>query len=201
MKIEERKYKNIRYLVYTPNEGVMRTRKLILQLHGTGARGKDIELIKKIKMYEYACSTNGELPCIIVSPQCEADSWFDVFEQLQDFAEYIKSEYQAEECFLSGYSMGAYTGWQLLQTKPDMFQKAILCCGGGQYWSFGRIQTEVYAYHGTEDVRVPCEESIKMVNLVNRHGGKAHLELFTGVGHNCWDAVYLDPKTYAWLLE
>ena len=198
MKIEARKYKNIRYAVYTPNAP---TKRVILQLHGTAGRGTDIEVIKRIKMYEYAESTNGELPFIIVSPQCEADSWFDIFEQLQEFVEFIKEEYQAEEYFLAGYSMGAYTGWQLIQSKPDAFKKAILCCGGGQYWSFGRIKTEVYAYHGTEDMRVPCEESVKMVNWVNRHGGKAHLELFVGVDHHCWDRVYTNPKTYEWLLK
>ena len=173
MKIEEKKHKNIRYVVYSPNDYVMQKTRVILQLHGTAGRGTNIEVIKKIKMYEYAKSMNGELPFIIVSPQCEADSWFDIFEQLQDFVEFIQKEYQAEEYFLAGYSMGAYTGWQLIQTKPDAFKKAILCCGGGQYWTFGRIKTEIYAYHGTEDLRVPFEESVKMVNLVNRHGGKA----------------------------
>lgn len=45
------------------------------------------------------------------------------------------------------------------------------------------------------------EESIKMVNLVNRNGGKAHLQLFTGVDHHCWDEVYLNPDTYKWLID
>ena len=201
MLIEERKYKNIRYVIYIPNKGVGKTNKVILQLHGTGARGNDIQLIKNIKMFEYASSTNGEFPYIIVSPQCFADSWFDIFEQLQDFVKYVKEEYHAEEYFIAGYSMGAYTSWQLIQTMPETFKKAILCCGGGAYWSFGRIKTEVYSYHGTADKRVPLSENKKMVDLVNEHGGKAHLTLFEGVEHNCWDRVYLDKNTYELLKD
>jgi predicted peptidase len=196
MIFEERTYKNIHYVVYIPNQSAVKKSRVILHLHGTGARGNDIQLIKNIKMFEYALKTNGEFPYIIVSPQCFADSWFDIFEQLQDFVKYVAKEYNAEDYFIAGYSMGAYTSWQLIQTLPDTFKKAILCCGGGAYWSFGRIKTEVFSYHGTADKRVPLEENKKMVDLVNEHGGKAHLTLFPGVEHNCWDMVYLDENTY-----
>lgn len=196
MIFEERIYKNLHYVVYIPNDGVMKKSRVILQLHGTGARGANIDLIKNVKMFEHARSTNGEFPFIVVSPQCFADSWFDIFEQLQDFVKFVKEEYNAEEYFIAGYSMGAYTSWQLIQTMPDTFKKAILCCGGGAYWSFGRIKTEVFSYHGTADKRVPLEENKKMVDLVNEHGGTAHLTLFDGVEHNCWDRVYLDENTY-----
>ena len=69
------------------------------------------------------------------------------------------------------------------------------------YWNAGRIKTPVWAFHGVEDKTVFVEESRKMVEAVNRYGGKASLTEYEGVEHNCWDRAYSNPAVYRWLLE
>ena len=97
--------------------------------------------------------------------------------------------------------MGGYAAWQTLMSEPDIFHKAVICCGGGMYWNAARIKTPVWAFHGTDDPTVYFEESKKMVEAVNRNGGNAKLTEYKGVGHNCWDLTYGNPETYAWLLS
>ncbi len=200
MNIEYNKYKNLRYVVYRPNDGIT-VRGVILHLHGAGGRGTDISLVKYNPPMRYADSKNGEFPFVIVSPQCEFDSWFDIFEQLQDFAEYIKQSEKTQNYIVSGTSMGGYTSWQLLESKPDLFKKAIICCGGGMYWNAGRINAEVHAYHGKKDTEVYPEESEKMVKKMIYFGKKATLTVYDDAYHNCWDQTYSNDETYKFLYE
>lgn len=200
MKKEVLKYENIRYAVYRPTDGVT-AKGVILHLHGAGGRGKDISLVQYNPLMKYAYSTDGEFPFVIVSPQCEYDSWFDIFEQLQNFAEHIKKEENAENYFLSGISMGGYTAWQLLESLPDLFKKAIICCGGGMYWNAGRINAEVHAYHGKKDESVFFDESVRMVERMKASGKKAEVVLYENAEHNCWDVTYGNPETYKFLYE
>ena len=97
-------------------------------------------------------ASNEDFPFVLVIPLCEEDTWFDEYERLINLLEYVKQEEKADKYLLSGVSMGAYTGWQVLASKPDLFDKAILLCGGGMYWNAGRIKTPVWAFHGKEDM-------------------------------------------------
>lgn len=200
MKKEVSEYKGIRYAAYRPNDGV-HVKGVILHLHGAGGRGTDISLVAFNPLMKYAYSSNGEFPFVIIAPQCEYDSWFDIFERLQDFSEYVKIKENAENYFLSGISMGGYTAWQLLESKPCLFKKAIICCGGGMYWNAGRINAEVHAYHGKNDTEVYCDESVRMIERMISAGKKAKLTVYDDAYHNCWDRTYDNPETYKFLYE
>ena len=60
---------------------------LVFYLHGAGGRGRDVSVILNNSFFEVAERCFAE--AVTVIPQCYADSWFDIFEQLQDF---IKSQ-------------------------------------------------------------------------------------------------------------
>ena len=136
-------------------------------------------------------------------PQCSHNSWFDVFEQLRFFVKnVIMLPYVDEKnVYLSGVSMGGYAAWQMLMSEPDVFRKAVICCGGGMYWNAARIKTSVWAFHGTDDTTVFAEESRKMIEAISRSGGSAKLTEYKGVKHNCWELTYSNPEIYSWLLE
>lgn len=203
MVILEKNYNKIKYIEYHPNSFNEKKRyPVILHLHGAGSRGDDLNIIKySCPLMKYASSFDGNFPYIIVSPQCRENSWFDIFEQLMDFSEQICSLTYIDNtaCVLSGISMGGYAAWQLLESKPELFKKAIICCGGGMYWNADRIKAEIIAFHGKNDVDVCCEESVNMVEAMNRCGGKATYKLYDGLGHNCWDNAYSDPNTYKFI--
>ena len=175
---------------------------IIIHFHGAGSRGNDVTILENQSI---TCYAKGEenFPFVMFLPQCSANCWFDVFEQLKAFVEtIIELPYvDKDKVFLSGVSMGGYASWQMLMSKPDIFRKAVICCGGGMYWNAGRIKTPVWAFHGTEDPTVFFEESQKMVNAVNRNGGNAKLTVYEGVGYNCWEKAYRNPEIYKWLLD
>ena len=55
----------------------------VIFLHGAGGRGRDIQ---KIETNPYFIHTDKyELEMVTFAPQCYANSWFDIFEQLTEF--------------------------------------------------------------------------------------------------------------------
>ena len=179
MKKEILTRKNLTYVVgYPDNFDASVKHPVILHLHGAGGRGTDIEIIRTHPIYGY--TENYGLDAVIVSPQCFADTWFEIFEQLQEFTRFIyELDYTDKERFyLTGSSMGGYTTWQLAMTMPEYFAAIVPVCGGGMYWNAGRLKDlPVWAFHGSEDGTVLPEESVKMVNAVNKKGGCAKLTM------------------------
>ena len=174
---------------------------LIIHFHGAGSRGDNVEILKNQSIMQYANDTK-DFPFVMFLPQCSANTWFDLFEQLKAFVKTVVAlpYVDKNKVFLSGVSMGGYASWQMLMSEPDIFRKAVICCGGGIYWNAARIKTSVWAFHGTDDPIVFFEESEKMVNAVNRTGGNAKLTEYKGIGHNCWEKTYSSPEIYKWLL-
>lgn len=174
---------------------------VIIHFHGAGSRGDNVEILKNQSIMQYANDTK-DFPFVMFLPQCSANTWFDLFEQLKAFVKTVVAlpYVDKNKVFLSGVSMGGYASWQMLMSEPDIFCKAVICCGGGMYWNATRIKTHVWAFHGTDDPIVFFEESKKMVNVVNRVGGNAKLTEYKGVGHNCWEKTYSNPEIYKWLL-
>ncbi len=200
------KYKNFDYYYHLP-EGYKpgEPTGILFSMHGAGRRQYPFNEEKFIVAFEKqleegAVHTN----CVVISPACHGNTWFDIFEQLQEFIRAMIKEYNGDpnRIYLTGVSMGGYCSWQLLMSMPDVFRaRATILCGGGMYWNAGRIRAEVHAYHGTVDPVVYPEESRKMVDAVNAAGGKATLFPLEGVGHNAWDYVYVDQKEIDWLTE
>jgi len=201
--VTENKTENLKYLLCTPKDFKSDKKyPTIIHFHGSGSRGDDVSVLEKQAIVSYAKSRE-DFPFVMFLPQCSSNSWFDVFEQLRGFVKSVVTlpYVDVSKVYLSGVSMGGYASWQMLMSEPDVFKKAIICCGGGMYWNAARIKTAVWAFHGSDDTTVFAEESRKMVNAVIQKGGSAKLTEYEGVKHNCWDVTYSNPEIYSWLLE
>ena len=203
MSFSEMKFEDLRYLVQYPKvyqEG--KKYPAVLFLHGAGSRRPDFEklnenpfLVTKNLLHEKA---------ILYAPLCNADSWFDLFEQLRRFAGYVSQKEDTDEnrFYLVGASMGGYAVWQLAMSDPELYAGLIPICGGGMYWNAERLKnSNVWAFHGRKDNTVYCDESIKMVESIHACGGKAKLTIFEECTHNAWDSVYCDNSVMEWLLS
>jgi predicted peptidase len=85
---------------------------------------------------------------------------------------------------------------------PEMFAAAVPICGGGMYWDAGRLKhVPIWAFHGDSDKTVLTEESVKMVNAVNKKGGDAKLTIYPETGHDAWTATYKNADVFAWMLS
>ena len=200
--VTQNKIGQLNYLRFEPT-GFSEDKKypVIIHFHGAGSRGDNVEILNNQAIMRYANDTEN-FPFVMFLPQCNADCWFELFEQLREFVKNVVELPYVDKSnvYLSGVSMGGYASWQMLMSEPAIFRKAIICCGGGMYWNAARIKIPVWAFHGTDDPIVFFEESEKMVNAVNRNGGKAKLTEYKGAQHNCWNLTYGNPEIYAWLL-
>ena len=144
-----------------------------------------------------------DLDFIIVAPSCDDYMWFENFNNLVRFIEYIESKPYVDEnrCSITGSSMGGYTCWMLSVLHSDLFSGAVICCGGGLYWAGGQLKIPVIAVHGDKDENVLCRESEIMVKKINEFGGNAKLIIKEGYGHDVWTVTYSNPETYRWLYE
>lgn len=198
------KYKQLEYVIQFPENYREGERyPLIFYIHGAGGRGTDLSIIENYQILKVLKEQKDER-FIAVLPQCYADTWFDIFEQLQDFVKHMVAQdfTDPNRVYLTGSSMGAYASWQLAMTMNDTFAALLPVCGGGMYWNADRIKDlPIWAFHGALDPVVLPEESIHMVAAVNRCGGNAKLTVLPNVEHNAWDFVYPDAKVYDWLLS
>ena len=192
-------FKNIQYIEISPKVKAEKY-PLLISLHGAGERGTDLNRIRNSMVEKYAKS-HEDFPAVVVCPLCHANTWFDMFEQLKEFIEYVSTlpYIDTQRVYLTGLSMGGYASWQLLMSLPETFAAAVIFCGGGMYWNSGRITIPVWAIHGEDDKAVFWEESKHMVDTINAKGGNAKLTVLPGVGHNCWDQMYARKETYDFL--
>lgn len=202
MTFEVKQHKNLHYIIRYP-DGFDKNSKYptILFLHGHGSRGNDISILENGPFLQ---RLPADSPFIAIVPQCFADTWFEILEQLTEFtAEIRKTEYiDTNRFYLMGNSMGGYATWQLGMSKPEWFTAMIPICGGGLYWNAKRLMNvPIWAFHGIQDDVVLVEESIKMVNSVNKNGGNAKLTLYEHAKHDSWSDTFSNPEIYQWLLR
>lgn len=178
---------------------------LVLFLHGAGERGEDLDKVKAHgppKMIEQGHA----FEAIVVSPQCPADSWWSYETgMLLALLDKIESQYNVDpkRIYLTGISMGGYGTFALAAHAPKRFAAAVPICGGGERYAAWRLtQLPMWVFHGEDDNVVPAEESKRLVDIIQKDGGKhVKLTLYPGVGHNSWDRAYADEAMWKWLFE
>lgn len=205
VKKEEKEYNGIKYLLYYPKdyqEG--KKYPVLFHLSGAGSRGhsfsnfEDTSVILQALMKQDSPISKG----FCVFPLCEDDSWYDRFEKLLDLVKYLyncpftdKNRFNG-----SGISMGGYAIYQVMMSLPELFDKAIVCCGGGMYWNAGRLKNiKIKIFHGEKDETVFPEESKRMYERLKVNGADVTLTLYPECDHNCWEKTYLNYENLDWL--
>lgn len=204
MIIENFEFEDMKYVIRYP-DGYEKGEKypVIFFLHGAGTRGEDLENLRN-NIFFKCIEKHEEFPFVVVAPLCSEETWFDVFETLKRF---VKEVSVSEMCdknrvYMMGASMGGYGTWQLAMSMPEVFAAIVPICGGGMYWNAGRLKNvPVWAFHGEKDRTVYVEESIKMVDAVNRCGGNAKMTIYPENGHDSWTDTYSNPDVFKWLLS
>ena len=202
MRIKKAKY--LDYIVRYPN-GYEKGKKypVIIFLHGAGTRMKPLSALKRNNFFKITDEYE-DFPFVCVAPMCHSHSWFDLSESLKDFAlEILNQEYtDTERLYVMGNSMGGYATWQLAMMIPEHVAAIVPICGGGIYAFASRLKNvPVWAFHGQLDHTVLVEESVKMVNAVNKREGNAKLTVYPENGHNSWDDTFKNPEVFSWLLS
>lgn len=203
---EKKEYRGIKYLLYYPKNYVEGKKyPVMFHLHGAGSRGQNFEEFKgstilNILEKEDSPLSNG----FCIFPQCYTDTWFDIFNDLLELVKHIyDSEFTDKSHFnSSGISMGGYGIYQVMMSLPELFHKAIVCCGGGMYWNSGRIcRIKFRIFHGDSDQAVFPEEAQRMYKRLKDDGADATLTIYPNTDHNCWDKTYSNYDNLEWLFQ
>lgn len=197
-------FEGMKYIVRYP-EGYREGEKypVILFLHGAGTRGDDIHKLEGNPFFTLIAQ-HATFPFVVVAPQCHGETWFDHFETLKRLVALIQNAAYTDpdRIYVMGASMGGYATWQLAISMPEPFAAIVPICGGGMYWDAGRLKKiPIWAFHGDSDPTVLTEESVKMVEAVNRRGGNAKLTVYPDTKHDAWTATYQNREVFEWLLN
>ena len=206
IKVEKLEFKGIRYLLYYPKDYAEgKQYPVMFHLHGAGNRGVDFKefegsLILNILNKQDSPLSNG----FCVFPQCSTDTWFDKFSELLQLVNHIfNQDFVDKNRFnASGISMGGYAIYQVMQSLPELFNKAIVCCGGGMYWNSGRLKNIKFRiFHGEKDVAVFPEEARRMYARLKECLTDVTLTIYDDCDHNCWDKTYSNYENLEWLFS
>ena len=193
----------LRYVKYEPENKPESKLPLFIYVHGAGGRGDDLSVIKTVAPMG-VISAGREINAVCVAPQCHADTWFELFDVLLEFIDNMRCGENIDQSrvYISGSSMGGYTTWQVIMSRPEWLAAAVPVCGGGMYWNAGRLKKlPIWAFHGALDMTVLPEESVKMVAAVNRSGGNAKLTIFPKCDHGSWVPAFESEELWQWIFE
>jgi len=180
---------------------------LVLFLHGAGERGRDNTRQLIHGLPEFLTPKNrADFPCFVIAPQCpQNQKWVEVdwsqtehempkemsksFKLIWKLLQKISEDYPVDErrIYITGLSMGGYGTWDFIQRKPDYFAAAIPICGGADEHYAGRLtDLPIWAFHGDRDPAVPVIRTTRMIEAIEKAGGKPKMTIYEGVGHNSW---------------
>lgn len=192
-----------RYLLYLPDEYKAQPaapRPLTLFLHGAGERGDDLAAITRHGLPR-EIEAGRDLPSIVASPQCLADSGWHIL-SLVALLDHLEASYPIDPArvYLTGLSMGGFGSWALAMEQPHRFAALAPICGGGDPAHVCALaHLPIWAFHGALDATVPLARSTALVNTLYDCGGNPRFTVYPDAGHDSWTQTYRNPHLYEWL--
>jgi predicted peptidase len=174
---------------------------LVVFLHGSGERGRDLAKVK-VHGLPKLIDAGARVPAIVVSPQCEENDEWDPH-LLHALLLALRREWRIDPARVTatGMSMGGGGCWNWAMTWPDDLAGIAPVCGYGGHLRLARMRAvPVRAYHGADDTVVPLSAQRQLVDEFRALGGLAELTIYPGVGHDAWNPAYGDPGLLPWLL-
>lgn len=191
------------FLLYLPEDyDQQESVPLMLFLHGAGERGNQLDRVA-IHGPPKLIKAGKKFPCMVVSPQCEKDRWWEPLELLA-LLDHLEANYKVDRSrvYVTGLSMGGYGTWALAQREPNRFAAIAPICGGGNARFLkhsGEWTTPVWAFHGARDSVVPANETLEMVSALRQKGVHARLTIYSDTDHDSWNQAYDNQQLYDWM--
>jgi predicted peptidase len=177
---------------------------LILFLHGAGGRGSDLELVKRDGI-PHNLEMGHDLPFIVVSPQCPADShWTLHVEALKALLNDVVTRHAVDEhrLYVTGMSLGGAGTWMLAGAYPELFAAIAPLSSRIVPLPLSRLKNlPIWVFHGDADEAMPVSETHRTVDALKAIGGNVKLTIYPGAGHDTWALTYNNPELYTWFLS
>lgn len=201
---------NDRFWLYLPKRyeraSQEKTMALIIYLHGSSRRGRDIEEVKANGLASLM-DKRDDFEFVVVSPQALSKHPWQTCWQPDDLVlllDHLLANYHLDpkRIYLTGLSMGGYGTWSAITKHADRFAAAAPICGGGDpalAKDLGKLP--VWAFHGEDDRVVKADRSREMVKAIEAAKGNARLTVYPGVDHDSFTRTYANPELYQWFLK
>jgi predicted peptidase len=197
---------------------------LIVFLHGAAERGVQLDSVLRqglprllgggpdLSPAEQSVAADISDRFIVVAPQCAPYEVWDDLALLALLDELAgDTSIDPARIYLTGLSMGGFGVWSLGLRHPDRFAALAPICGGGRIadvkaaarlYAAVMERLGIWAFHGANDLVVPVDESIRMVEALQLAGVPgAKLTIYPDADHDAWTATYANPELYRWLLR
>lgn len=195
------------YLLYFPPDydtDVSQRFPLIISLHGGGGRGSDLELVKQSGI-ALDLEQGRDLPFVVVSPQCPADShWTLHTDALNALIGEVIERHRVDEdrVYLTGVSLGGGGTWMLAGAYPERFAAIAPIAARIVPLPLERLlNLPIRVFHGAQDELIPVSEAQRTVEALKRMGGSVELTVFPDAGHNIRERVYGGSDLFDWFLK
>lgn len=195
----------ISYLISTPKDYSQTgtSSPLLLFLHGAGERGEDLNKVKKWGPPKFI-EEGGDLPFIVVAPQCPSGkSWnVEILKKLLDDV-IENNNVDQSRVYLTGLSMGGFGSFNLAIAYPDYFAAVAPICGGGNAsMAYKMKDIPTWVFHGKLDKAVPYSQSVDMVKALEKAGAKPiFTTLDEGEHADAWIYAYNEAGLWGWFLK
>lgn len=194
---------------------------LLVSLHGAGERGNDNQRQLKYLPQKLAQSPwIDQYPCFLLAPQCPLEmNWSapanrleatenndqSLLVQIHQMIQNVSNEYPIDQrrIYITGYSMGGFGTWSMIDRYPETFAAAVPICSGGKPDTVSRFaQLPIWVAHGDADQIIPVERSRLMVDALRKAGGDPIYKELPGVNHDSWTPTYEETSgMLAWLFQ
>ncbi len=198
---------NIVYKLYAPKK-VARTASLpiVIYLHGSAKCGTDNLKQTKVAVPASFVRNFPQHPCILIAPQCDhGQAWMtrsgdSVLSLLQDFLKEVKVA-DPKRVYLTGFSLGGYGVWHLIDKRPDLFAAAVPLAGAASIKDVSHLQgINIWIFHGRRDKSVKIQRARDISNAL-KEKGIAHKYSELPAGHLITSEVFNQSEIHDWLFQ
>ena len=181
---------------------------VVMFLHGETRKGNDNEkqLYNSQDLFDKVIEQESTNPCILVAPQCSADSnWTDLSDMIDGVVKDIQNQYSvnSEKIYIAGYSEGTEGCYKVASDNPDKYAGIIAIAGKGDTTSAQAIaknNTGVMIFAGSEDDTEINNSSKAMYKALVENGATnvEYKEIY-GEGHNILKSAANTSGLLDWL--
>ncbi len=184
--------------IQSAGKGINEAEKILIMLHGRGARAEDILAMRgHLNVEEYAlvapqATNNSWYPKSFMAPTSENEPWLSsALDVVKELVEQIKDQgVPTDHIYFLGFSQGACLTLEYVTRYPEKFGGVAAFTGGligdhlDQDKYSGDLQgTPVFIGSGNPDEHVPVERVQQTGDIMNKMNASVRVEIYDNRPH------------------
>ena len=198
---------NIVYKIYAPSRiSSPSSLPVVVYLHGSAKCGTDNIKQTKVAVPASFVRNFSKHPCILIAPQCDhGQAWMtrsgdSVISLVDDFLQHTRAA-DPKRVYLTGFSLGGYGVWHLLDKRPDLFSAAVPLAGAANINNVSHLKDiKIWIFHGRRDKSVKVQRA-RDISAALTEKGILHRYSELPAGHLITSKVFNQPEIHEWLFR